>query len=100
MVWLTLAPEREGNEGSQSEKKLIELFLPIHIPQGWTDLVPALVPHQHNERPMIFLDIVVDQYWDAIVKLLAHRDSQQQRSRSVISRLVKKMQLKKGPTGT
>lgn len=37
-----------------------------------THLVPSLVPDQHYERPMVLLDIVVDEDGQAGIKLLAH----------------------------
>ena len=35
-------------------------------------LIPSLVPHENYERPVVFLDIIVDEDGDTRVELLAH----------------------------
>ena len=36
------------------------------------DLITSLVPYENYEGTMVFFDIVIDEYWNTLVKLLPH----------------------------
>lgn len=36
------------------------------------DLIPSLVPYEDYEGTMVLFDIITDEYWNTLVKLLAH----------------------------
>jgi hypothetical protein len=38
------------------------------------DLVPSLVPYENYEGTMVLFDIIIDEYWNTLVKLLPHAE--------------------------
>lgn len=38
------------------------------------DLIPSLVPYENYEGTMVLFDIIVDENWNTLVKLLPHAE--------------------------
>lgn len=65
---------REGNAGllSIQSKDTSNFTKDLQYEEKVTHLVAALVSDEDDERPVVLLDIVVDQDRDAWVELLSH----------------------------